>query len=203
MLRRRLFPLGEEGRKDHRRLLRPARRAPARRAGLLTGFATERLRVTPWEAALNDPASRPALEKRLAQILTRPVLRPLPPSVQLDETEERIANWIAARRAVSDVWLVETDGILIGLLMLFSDPEGDEDCAHLGYLFAEEAWGKGYATELVQGLAAHLDGTARITLLAGVDRANPASARVLEKSGFRPDPETTSADTLRFRRSPP
>lgn len=169
----------------------------------MTGFATKRLRVTPWEAALDDPAGRPALERRLAQILTPPVLRPLPPSVQLDETEGQTANWIAARRDVSDVWLVETDGTLIGLLMLFSDPDGDEDCAHLGYLFAEEAWGKGYATELVRGLAAHLDGTARITLLAGVDRANPASARVLEKSGFRPDPETTSADTLRFRRPSP
>ncbi|WP_300438102.1 GNAT family N-acetyltransferase [uncultured Mameliella sp.] len=169
----------------------------------MTGFATSRLRVTPWAAALDDPATRPALEHRLARILTPPVLRPLPPSVQLDGTVEQIANWIAARHTASDVWLVETGETLIGLLMLFSDPEGVSDCAHLGYLFAEEAWGKGYATELVQGLAAHLDETAPMTLLAGVDRTNPASARVLEKSGFLPDPETPTADTLRFRRPPP
>ncbi|WP_421905739.1 GNAT family N-acetyltransferase [Mameliella sp.] len=168
----------------------------------MTGFTTKRLRVTPWGTALDDPASRAVIKDRLARILTPPVLRPLPPSVQLDGTAEQIANWIAARRAASEVWLVETGEALIGLLMLFSDPEGDRNCAHLGYLFAEEAWGKGFASELVQGLAAHLDATAPMTLLAGVDRSNPASARVLEKSGFLPDPGAGSPETLRFRRPP-
>ncbi|GAB5449166.1 GNAT family N-acetyltransferase [Gymnodinialimonas sp.] len=129
-------------------------------------FETERLRVRPWSSAHSSEA--------LAAVLTPAVLAPLPPPLQKMDPEA----WIAERLAESDVYAVEAEGRLIGVMLL-----APLEVPHLGYLLAEHAWGKGYATELVRGVAAAIPGGA---LRAGVARDNPASIRVLEKAGFTP-----------------
>ncbi len=65
----------------------------------------------------------------------------------------------------------------------------------LGYLIAENAWGNGYASELLDGLIEALALGPAIPLVAGIGRDNPASARVLQKSGFVLSREDASADT--------
>lgn len=74
---------------------------------------------------------------------------------------------------------------LAGLLIL-NRADDDENIIHLGYLLAKTAWGQGLATELVQGLVAHLQqqDSFRGQVRGGVDRHNPASARVLQKADF-------------------
>ena len=54
----------------------------------------------------------------------------------------------------------------------------------IGYMFAQSAWGKWYASELVLGLVATLRAAGFKYAFGGVADQNPASARVLEKAGF-------------------
>ena len=57
--------------------------------------------------------------------------------------------------------------------------------ASLGYCFAEEAWGHGYATEAARALLQWAFDTLDLNRVqAEVDTRNAASARVLEKLGF-------------------
>lgn len=56
--------------------------------------------------------------------------------------------------------------------------------ASTGYVFARDAWGKGYATEAVRAIVqiSHALGLARLYAICHVDHAR--SARVLERTGF-------------------
>lgn len=58
--------------------------------------------------------------------------------------------------------------------------------AEVGYFFGPDAWGKGYATDAVRTLCRYGFAERRLAkLYAHVFETNPASARVLEKVGFR------------------
>lgn len=131
-------------------------------------FETERLRIRSWSTAY--PA------EPLRAILTPAVLSHLPTPLHHADPE----RWIAERLAESDVFAVTSDGALIGLVML-----AQMDAVHVGYLLAEGAWGKGFASELLRGLVKALSANAPMELRAGVAKDNPASARVLEKAGFQ------------------
>ncbi|WP_210435261.1 GNAT family N-acetyltransferase [Saccharopolyspora sp. ASAGF58] len=62
--------------------------------------------------------------------------------------------------------------------------------AEFGYTLARQSWGQGLATEVGQlCLAAAFDQLHLPELTAVVDPRNPASARVLDKLGFRPHGE--------------
>lgn len=66
-------------------------------------------------------------------------------------------------------------------------PLGDVYCrtAEIGYWLAEPFWGKGIVTDAVRALVPVAFGrTDLIRIQAGVFADNPASMRVLEKSGF-------------------
>lgn len=131
-------------------------------------FETKRLSIRPWST---DEPTDP-----LRAILTPPVLAHLPPPLQHADPE----RWIADRLDESEVYAVMTDGALIGLVML-----AHFDAVHVGYLLAEDAWGQGFASELLHGLVKALSAKAPLDLRAGVAKDNPASARVLEKAGFK------------------
>jgi RimJ/RimL family protein N-acetyltransferase len=61
-----------------------------------------------------------------------------------------------------------------------------EDRVELGYAFARDAWGKGYATELAHGLLRFGFDTLKLDEIYGVViPENTASRRVLEKIGMR------------------
>lgn len=87
--------------------------------------------------------------------------------------DQRLPNFLviesASGRVVGSCGLGENDG----------EPE-------IGYWFAREAWGRGYATEAARGVLeiAKLLGFRRLT--AGHMADNPTSGRVLRKLGFRP-----------------
>ena len=53
------------------------------------------------------------------------------------------------------------------------------------FLFAETAWSKGYATELLSGLIKwYKSGGRSVRLVGGVETDSMASAKVLQKNGF-------------------
>lgn len=64
------------------------------------------------------------------------------------------------------------------------DPNGQE--FEIGYTFAPEAWGNGYASELVPPLCQYcFEITSATKIVAFTNPENAASQRVLQKSGFR------------------
>lgn len=63
--------------------------------------------------------------------------------------------------------------------------EHDHRLGQIGYTIARGHWNKGYASEAVSGLTAYAFATFPLhRLTASIDPRNPASARVLEKSGY-------------------
>ncbi len=159
-------------------------------------FSTQRLSVSHWKDHLAQPHLRRKLADDLAALLIPAVLKNLPPPMQL--RDRNISAWIEARHAESDILLVRqgTDNELIGLMVLAVDTESDPPpSVHIGYLIGETAWGNGYASELLKGLQTEVSSGPAMRLVAGVDRDNPASARVLQKAGFKLWTERCSATT--------
>lgn len=69
----------------------------------------------------------------------------------------------------------------------------------LGYWLGEPHWGNGYAPEAVIGLLAAVRANGREPIIkARVLASNPASARVLEKAGFKIVERTTSVVERHF-----
>lgn len=165
---------------------------------LLDGFTTDRLTARRWS---DDRTDRARVIADLPGILSPAVLAPLPPSLQFDPDAVQAETWIAARAAESELFILSDrkDGGTVGLLMLVDmADEGGSHVLHLGYLLGEQAWGKGLATELVQGLVSSLQGRGPLRLIGGVGRDNPASARVLQKAGFVRDQDLSVEDTDMF-----
>ncbi len=168
----------------------------------LAEFSTTRLMVRHWADDLEDPSDRSWIERGTKALLSPDVLSSLPPSMQLSGGRSAVSDWIDHRAEESDVYRItirapEPDsGRLIGLMILV-DLSGDDEFAqmHLGYLLAEQDWGQGYASEMMQGLVAVLGELAPLRVVAGVAHDNPASARVLAKAGFRLDPSLSCRET--------
>ena len=150
-------------------------------------FVTERLRVSPWHAAAHQV--RLDLAEVIADMLTARTTLALPESWRGDFSVERAGKWIEERDADSPTLLVtETaSGRPVGLVILADAPLGESAVdVRIGYLIAEDARGRGLATELLVGLIDWARSQAPVhTLTGGVDPMNRASVRVLEKSGFR------------------
>ncbi len=164
-------------------------------------FKTDRLHVHHWQPTLDDAHLREDLVATLEVLLTKNVLQFLPPPLQLAAANEDVAQWIDQRAAEADVLLVDqrAKGITIGLVLLAPDPEHSKGTTlHIGYLLAESTWGKGVASELLIGLVDTLTNAGVTKLVGGNDKANPASARVLQKAGFRLLEAPKSADSTTY-----
>ncbi len=135
-------------------------------------FETARLQVQPW-------ASVPLEAKRalVGNVLTPAATRELPPHWHGPIAD--VDRWIDERADEAPA-LVSHEGQLIGFLTLY--PDGEE--LRVGYVLGESWWGRGLATELVEGLVDWARAAGARRLLAGVTRENPASGRVLTKNGF-------------------
>ena len=71
---------------------------------------------------------------------------------------------------------------LIGLL---NDTEISGKTIEVGYAFHPDYWGKGYATEALSAVIPHLFSAGFDEVIAGAFECNPASLRVMEKSGMK------------------
>lgn len=152
-------------------------------------FATERLVVTGWHSALAGAQPQTDLAAVVAGMLSDAVTRPLPPPWHGPYSVTRAREWIAERDAEGTTLLASEKGSGTPLaLLLLAESESDDGGGaevRLGYLVAEEAWGRGVATELVRGFVAWCrEARPAATIAAGVDADNAPSARVLQKAGF-------------------
>ena len=106
-------------------------------------------------------------------------------------------------------WAVErrSDGLMIGQIG-FADFKRDikpgiEHIPEMGWLFAREAFGQGYATEAVLAALAWADEALGVDeIVAIIDSDNASSIRVAEKAGFdaREDATYRGEPILLFRR---
>ncbi|HRQ63973.1 MAG TPA: GNAT family N-acetyltransferase [Xanthomonadaceae bacterium] len=109
-------------------------------------------------------------------------------------TREHARAWVAHCAALPEghsAWAIERDGVLCGGVGLRRGQDVMRFSADLGYWLGELHWGRGTATAAVCAAVdwafAHTD-LKRIG--ARVMYWNPASARVLEKAGFRAEGRT-------------
>jgi len=166
-------------------------------------FDTDRLRVENWNAALRDGGGRAALMAELAALLTPAVTQYLPEPMRLAKGANAIKRWVSARNNESDVCSVRDRKTQAFLGLLVLGPSQDATGAviiRLGFLLAEKAWGRGFATELVMGLVGWCEKQELAgQLLGGVEVENAASAAVLIKAGFTRAADMSSGETDIFR----
>jgi len=96
-------------------------------------------------------------------------------------------DWIAmaSRPGPSVHCAIELDGEAVGGIGVIAGAGVSRRCGRLGYWLGASAWGRGIATAATRAFAPHvLAATDLVRLEARVYAWNPASARVLEKSGF-------------------
>ena len=154
-------------------------------------FQTERLLAMEWHSFSAESVYSRDLPGVVANMLTEPVTRLLPNSWLGDYSIERARTWIRERDEEGTTLLVldQHSKQAIGLMILFEaeSPISENRIeVRVGYILSESAWGKGFASEMLRGLVDWCRGQAAISSLAGgVDRANGASRRALEKNGFR------------------
>ena len=129
------------------------------------------------------------LHALIQSLLTPAVTRHLPPHWQHDFSKIQLSKWIQARDLEASILLaIEIKSRKpIGFLTLFESTEAPTPgkVIRLGYVLAEEFWGRGIATELVRGFTEWAKPRGIIKIVAGVDVHNPGSMKVLEKSGFK------------------
>ena len=154
------------------------------------GFQTERLFVNEWHSINSSYWRHREIGEVVAAILTEPVTRTLPDSWRGAYTRERASEWVKDRDEEGTTLLVidKNTRQCVGLMILNAAPIENGNGRmelRLGYLLSESAWGKGFASELVEGLVQWCRGHTQISSIAGgVGLDNPASSRVLEKNGF-------------------
>ncbi len=147
-------------------------------------YTTNRLLIIEWHAISPMQWHREPLEHVVMQILSPAVTQELPPSWQGKYSKERAQAWIKERDAEGSTLLVieQSTKRPIGLVILHREP--NRKTYRLGYLLKESAWGKGFASELIQGLVDWCGRNHITSIMGGVTNDNIASKRVLEKSGF-------------------
>lgn len=145
-------------------------------------FKTARLDIS----ELTDNLSlteRSALLKQIPHILSPRVVEHLPPYFHGIVCEKTAEIWFT--RMLSESRLLQVKYKNTGTIgFMFIYPE-NEFAAHIGYLLAEEYWGKGLASELLQGFISHIRATGPWQkLIGGVAESNIASCALLTKAGF-------------------
>lgn len=101
-----------------------------------------------------------------------------PPHADLQQTREWLDGMIAAAPDVSDDFVVEFQGRVIGKAGCWKLPE-------VGYILHPDHWGRGLATEALSAVIAHIFATRPIDVItADVDPRNEGSLRLLARLGF-------------------
>lgn len=100
------------------------------------------------------------------------------PHTSLEETREWLGNMISSDPAVSDDYLIELDGEVIGKAGCYRLPD-------IGYIIHPEHWGRGLASEALRAIIPSIFARHPIpAITADIDPRNTASLRLLERLGF-------------------
>ena len=101
---------------------------------LFEQFETARLLVAHWAETIAAPKARQRLATQLPELLTPDVIAHLPPFFDL--TGQNIDQWIDARDAESDIYLIREIGTDAFIGLLYLTPRLN-NVIHLGYLLGQ------------------------------------------------------------------
>ena len=100
------------------------------------------------------------------------------PHRSLETTREWLAAMMASPPEVSEDFVIEYEGSVVGKVGFYRLPE-------IGFILRRDLWGRGLVTEAARAVVEHVFRTRDIDeLRADADPRNLASIRVLEKLGF-------------------
>ena len=150
-------------------------------------LVTERLLINRYCAlgAANQSIPNNDLYKSIKMLLTPNVVKSLPEYFQNVSTDKAAQAWLDTINQEGELLLIrsKTEHELIGCIFMH---EATADIVHIGYLFAEHHWGKGFAKESLSRLIDTLSASSSsLTLIAGVERNNVASIKLLSILGFK------------------
>jgi [ribosomal protein S5]-alanine N-acetyltransferase len=98
---------------------------------------------------------------------------------------QQFIRMVRGRDPQSD-FAIDVDGEAVGGISFMIQTDVQRVSAEIGYWLGEAHWGKGIATDAVAAITRYAIDTHRLTRLFGlVFDYNTASARVLEKCGYR------------------
>ena len=101
-----------------------------------------------------------------------------PPHADREQTRDWLAGMIGAAPEVSDDFIVECDGRVIGKAGCWRLPE-------IGYTLHPDYWGQGLATEALTAVIGHVFAARDVdAITADVDPRNEASLKLLARLGF-------------------
>lgn len=147
--------------------------------------STARLKV--YELKAEHGPFTDALLETIPRILTKNVVENLPPYFQGIESKAQAKAWLDIMLAESRLFLVKNknEEVLGCVFISYAQEQDNYQDKHLGYLLAEEQWGKGLASELLHAFIKHAEqAESWHKLIGGVDKHNFASAKILLKLGF-------------------
>ncbi|MCB9992258.1 MAG: GNAT family N-acetyltransferase [Hyphomicrobiaceae bacterium] len=131
-----------------------------------------------------------ALQRLANNFAVHKMLARLPHPYTMEHAHDFIDN--ICRSAADHGYAITRDDAFVGVIGFHFGTAADRDRLEIGYWLGEPYWGKGYASEAAVALISALhviDPGVRLVARALAD--NPASRRVLEKSGFTLTSETT------------
>lgn len=102
-----------------------------------------------------------------------------PPHANIETTRAWLGGMIASPPELSEDFVVELDGRVIGKAGFYRLPE-------IGYILHPDCWGRGYGREALEAVIAHVFAARPEIgeLTADVDPENARSLRLLERLGF-------------------
>jgi RimJ/RimL family protein N-acetyltransferase len=149
-------------------------------------FHTERLIVKEWHSLAPEEWEDQEAANFVMSLMTPGVTQSLPEAWQGEYTLKRAREWVHERDNESTTLLVidRSSRMPIGLVILYEEDQDGGIRVRLGYMLMESMWGKGLASELIRGLVEWCRNAGVVSIVGGVNSANIASRRVLEKNGF-------------------
>jgi RimJ/RimL family protein N-acetyltransferase len=143
------------------------------------------LRLRPFVAADAPEVQRLAGDRRVAET-TLAIPHPYPDGAAEAWIATHPVGWLAGRE-ISYAIERRRDAALVGAIALLNVSAAHAH-AEVGYWIGHEHWGQGYATEATRALLDFAENELGLTRFAGRCLArNPASARVMQKAGLRPE----------------
>ena len=137
-------------------------------------FSTQRLLVREWHSFAVQEWNPRDLAIVVKDMLTERVTESLPPAWQGSYSLDRARDWVKERDCEGVTLLVveKASRKPIGLIILFDTANGGEGAElRLGYLLAESAWGKGFASELIMGFVEWCRHAEVASITGGVGRS--------------------------------
>ena len=141
----------------------------------------------------SPPVARRNLATQLPDLLTPDVIAHLPPFFDL--TDQNIDQWIDARDAESDIYLIRETGTDAIIGLMFLRPHLITTFT-LGIFLGNRRGGRGMQANYLQDWCCMSPRLVFVCL--GVLARKPASAHVLRKTGFQLVPELSDTETEMF-----